>query len=57
MTEPTEQVVETWDLSKMLAVLCQVAQDACDAERTPETKQEMRIAPQLSAMGREGGRL
>lgn len=57
MTEPTEQVVETWDLSKMLAVLCQVAQDACDAERMPETKQEMRITPQLSAIGREGGRL
>jgi hypothetical protein len=57
MTEPTEQVVETWDLSKMLAVLCQVAQDARDAERAQETKQEMRIAPHSSAVGREGGRL
>jgi hypothetical protein len=55
--KPTEQAIETWDLSKMLAVLCQVAQDACNAERVPETKQEMRIAPQLPATMREGGRL
>ena len=57
MAKPTEKAVETWDLSKMLAVLCQVAQEACDAESVPETNQEMRIAPQLPATEREGGRL
>ena len=57
MAKPTKKVVETWDLSKMLAVLCQVAQEACDAESVPETNQEMRIAPQLPATEREGSPL
>jgi hypothetical protein len=57
MTKPTEQTVETWDLRKMLAALCQVAQDACDAERVPEaSKQQMRIALKLSVTESEGSR-
>jgi hypothetical protein len=58
MAKPTEQAEETWDLRKMLAALCQVAQDACDAERVPEeSKQQMRMALKLPATERERGRL
>jgi hypothetical protein len=56
MAKPTEKAVETWDLSKMLAVLCQVAQEACDAEGVPEADQKPRIAPGLPATDREGSR-
>lgn len=54
MAKPTEKAVETWDLSKMLAVLCQVAQEACNAEGVPEAHQKLRFAPELSATDREG---
>lgn len=56
MAKPTEKAVETWDLSKMLAVLCQVAQEARDAESVPEVDQKLRFAPGLSATNREGSR-
>ena len=56
MAKPTEKAVETWDLGKMLAVLCQVAQDAGAAASVPEVAQELRIAPQLPAIVREGSR-
>jgi hypothetical protein len=56
MAKPTEKAVETWDLSKMLAVLCQVAQEACDAEGVPEADQNLRFAPELPATNREGSR-
>jgi hypothetical protein len=57
MAKPTEQAVETWDLSTMLAVLCQVAQEACDAEGVPEADQKLRFAPELPATDWEGSRL
>ena len=56
MAKPTEKAVETWDLTKMLAVLCQVAQEACDAESVPEADQKLRFAPELPAIDREGSR-
>ena len=56
MAKPTEKAVETWDLSKMLAVLCQVAQDARDAGHMPEADQRLRFAPELPATDREGSR-
>jgi len=55
VAKPTEKAVATWNLSKMLAVLCQVAQEACEAEGAPEeSKEEMRIALKLPAIEREG---
>ena len=55
MAKPTEKAVETRDLRKMLAALCQVAQDACDAERAPEeSREEMRTALKLPAIEGEG---
>ena len=56
MAKPTEKAVETWDLGKMLAVLCQVAQDTGAAESVLEVAQELRIAPELPAADREGRR-
>jgi hypothetical protein len=56
MAKPTDKVVETWDLSKMLAVLRQVAQEARDADGMPEADQKLRFAPELPATDREGSR-
>ena len=56
MAKPTEKAVETWNLSKMLAVLCQFAQEACDVEGAPEPDQRLRFAPELSVTNREGSR-
>jgi hypothetical protein len=56
MAKPTEKVVDTWDLSKMLAVLRQVAQDACDAESVREADQKLRFAPELPVTDQEGSR-
>jgi len=57
MAKPTEKAVETWDLSKMLAVLCQVAQEACTVEGVPEADQKLRFAPELPATDQEFVRL
>jgi hypothetical protein len=54
MANPAEEAVETWDLSAMLAVLCQVAQGAHDAAGAPEANREPRIVPELPAGDREG---
>ena len=56
MTKPTEKAVEAWDLGKMLAVLCQIAQDAGAVSSVPEVAQELRNAPELPAIDREGSR-
>ena len=56
MAKLTEKAVETWDLSKMLAVLRQVAQDACDAESAREADQKLRFAAELPATDQEGSR-
>ena len=56
MAKPTEKAVETWDLGKVLAVLCQVAQDTGAAASVPKVAQELRIAPELPATAREGSR-
>lgn len=56
MAKPTEKAVETWDLSRMLAVLCRVAQEACDAEGVPKADQKLRFAPELPATDWEGSR-
>lgn len=56
MAWTTVKAVETWDLSEMLAALCQVAQDAGDAENVPEVSQKLRFAPELPATDREGSR-
>lgn len=56
MAKPTEQAVEIWDLSKMLAVLCRIAQDARDAQSMPEASQERRIALELPATDPKGSR-
>lgn len=56
MSKPTEKAVEAWDFGKMLAVLCQVAQDTCGAESAPEADQKLRIAPELPATDWEGSR-
>jgi hypothetical protein len=57
MAKPTEKAVETWDLGKMLAVLCQVAQDAGAAESVPKVDQKLRFAPELPATDQEFVRL
>jgi hypothetical protein len=57
MAKPTEKAVETWDLSKVLAVLCQVAQEACEAEGVPEADPKLRFAPELPAIEQEFVRL
>ncbi len=56
MAKTTVKAVETWDLSEMLAVLCQVAQDAGDAESVPEVSQKLRIAPDLPATDQQESR-
>lgn len=56
MAKTTVNAVETWDLTQMLAALCQVAQDAGDADSVPEAGQKLRIAPDLPATGQEGNR-
>jgi hypothetical protein len=56
LSKPTEKAVEAWDFGKMLAVLCQVAQDTCGAESAPEADQKLRIAPELPATDWEGSR-
>lgn len=56
MAKTTVKAVETWDLSEMLAVLCQVAQDAVDAESAPEADQKLRIAFDLPPTDQEGPR-
>ena len=55
MAKTTVKAVETWDLSEMLAVLCQVAQDAGDMQSVPEVVQELRVVPDLPATD-QGGR-
>jgi hypothetical protein len=56
MARTTVKAVETWDLSAMLAVLCQVAQDAADAESVPKVGQNLRIAPDLPATDQQESR-
>ena len=56
MDKTTVKAVETWDLSEMLAALCQLAQNAGDAESVPEVDQKLRIAFDLPAAGQEGSR-
>ena len=55
MAKTTVKAVETWDLSEMLAVLCQVAQDAGAMQSVPEVVQELRVVPDLPATD-QGGR-
>lgn len=45
----TTAKAETWDLGEVLAVLCQVAQDAGDAESAPQAVENNRIAARLPA--------
>lgn len=56
MARTTVKAVETWDLSEILTALCQVAQDAGDAESVPELGQKLRIAPDLPATDQEENR-
>ena len=56
MGKTTLKAVETWDLSEMLAALCQLAQDAGDAESAPEVDQKLSIAFDLPAADLEGNR-
>ena len=56
MAKATVKAVETWDFSEMLAALCQLAQNAGDAESVPEVDQKLRIAFDLPAAGQEGSR-
>jgi hypothetical protein len=56
MARTTVKAVETWDLSAILAVLCQVAQDAGDAESVPKVGQKLRIAPDLPATDQQESR-
>lgn len=56
MARTTGKAVEAWDLSEVLAALCQVAQDAGDAESVPELGQKLRIAPDLPATDQEESR-
>ncbi|HEX9685368.1 MAG TPA: hypothetical protein VGA25_05895 [Burkholderiales bacterium] len=44
MSRSTAKAVATWDLGGMLAVLCQVAQDAGDAESAPQAVETLRVA-------------
>jgi hypothetical protein len=56
MAKTTVKAVEIWDLTEMLAALCQVAQDAGDAESVPEADQKLRIAFDLPPTDQEGSR-
>ena len=56
MDKTTVKAVETWDLSEMLAALCQLAQNAGDAESVPEADRKLRIAFDLPAADQEGSR-
>lgn len=47
MSRTTGKAVETWDLGEVLAVLCQVAQDAGDAESTRQAVETNRVAGRL----------
>lgn len=49
MSRTTAKAVETWDLGEVLAMLCQVAQDASDAESAPQPVENNRIAGGLPA--------
>ena len=49
MSRSTAKAVATWDLGGMLAVLCQVAQDAGDAESAPQAVETLRVAGSPSA--------
>jgi hypothetical protein len=55
MTNTTPKTVESWGLSELLAVLCQVAQDAGKAERASKMVEGLRIACDLPATD-DGGR-
>ena len=56
MDKTTVKAVETWDLSEMLAALCQLAQNAGDAASVPEVDQKLRIAFDLPTADQEGSR-
>lgn len=56
MSKTTVMAVETWELTEMLAALCQIAQDAGDLDREPETDQKPLIAPELPIADQEGHR-
>jgi hypothetical protein len=56
MAKTTVSAVETWELTEMLAALCQVAQDAGGADSVPEVDQKPRIALDLPATNQEGSR-
>jgi hypothetical protein len=56
MAKMTMNAVETWELTEMLAALCQVAQDAGDAGSVPEVDRKLHIAPDLPATDQEGNR-
>jgi hypothetical protein len=56
MAKTTVNAVETWELTEMLSALCQVAQDAGDADSVPEVDQKLRIALDLPATDQEGSR-
>lgn len=53
MAKTTVNAVDTWDLNEILAVLCQVARDAADAESVPDTQTEEKqcVACDLPAPG------
>lgn len=57
MAKTTIDATDTWDLNEMLAVLCQVAQDASDAECGPEVSEKPRNAWEVPAAGLEGSTL
>jgi hypothetical protein len=57
MAKTTVNAVETWELTEILAALCQVAQDAADdAHSVPEVDQKWRIALDLPLIDQEGSR-
>lgn len=47
MMSRTTEKAEAWDLGEVLAVLCQVAQDARGAESAPQAAEDDRIAGRL----------
>jgi len=53
MSKTTVNAVDTWNLNEFLAVLCQVARNASDAESVPDAQsdEKQRIACESPAPG------
>jgi len=56
MAKTNVDAIDTWRLDEMLAVLCQVAQDASDAEGAPEASGNPRNACKIPAADPERNR-